>query len=85
MKASKKCYDLIKQFEGFSAKPYLCPAQVWTIGYGSTRYEDGRYVTAKDPNIDEARAIAIMQVTLKEYENAVNRYVKVPINQNQFE
>jgi lysozyme len=85
MKASKKCYDLIKQFEGFSPKPYLCPAQVWTIGYGSTRYEDGRYVTAKDPHIDEARAISIMQETLKEYENAVNRYVKVPLNQNQFD
>jgi lysozyme len=85
MKASKKCYDLIKEFEGYSAKPYLCPAQVWTIGYGSTRYEDGRYVTAKDPHIDEAKALAIMEVTLKEYESAVNRYVKVPINQNQFD
>lgn len=85
MQASQKCIDLIKQFEGFSSKPYLCPAQVWTIGYGSTRYEDGRYVTAKDPHIDEAKAIAIMKVTLKEYENAVNRYVKVKINQNQFD
>jgi lysozyme len=85
MKASQKCFDLIKQFEGFSAKPYLCPAKVWTIGYGSTRYEDGRYVTAKDPYIDEAKAILIMEVTLKEYESAVNRYVKVPINQNQFD
>jgi len=25
---------LIKQFEGFSAKAYLCPAGKWTIGYG---------------------------------------------------
>ena len=85
MEASQKCIDLIKQFEGFSSKPYLCPAQVWTIGYGSTRYEDGRYVTAKDTHIDEAKAIAIMKVTLKEYESAVNRYVKVKLNQNQFD
>jgi GH24 family phage-related lysozyme (muramidase) len=85
MQASQKCIDLIKQFEGFSSKPYLCPAQVWTIGYGSTRYEDGRYVTDKDPHIDEAKAIAIMKVTLKEYESAVNRYVKVKLNQNQFD
>lgn len=85
MKSSHKCYELIKQFEGYSAKPYLCPAQVWTIGYGSTRYEDGRYVTAKDPHIDEAKAIAIMQETLKDYESAVNRYVKVKLNQNQFD
>ena len=85
MKASQKCFDLIKQFEGYSAAPYLCPAQVWTIGYGSTRYEDGSYVTAKDQHIDEAKALAIMEVTLKEYESAVNRYVKVKLNQNQFD
>jgi lysozyme len=26
--------DLIKRFEGFYAKPYICPAGYWTIGYG---------------------------------------------------
>jgi lysozyme len=32
-------YDLISQLkrhEGFSAKPYRCPAGVWTWGYGFT-------------------------------------------------
>lgn len=33
--------DLIKKYEGFSAKAYKCPAGVWTIGYGSTKWEDG--------------------------------------------
>lgn len=28
--------DQIKRDEGFSAKPYRCPADKWTIGYGST-------------------------------------------------
>ncbi len=27
---------LIKAFEGVKLKAYLCPANVWTIGYGST-------------------------------------------------
>lgn len=27
---------LIKRFEGLRLKSYLCPANVWTIGYGST-------------------------------------------------
>ena len=27
---------LIKQFEGLRLKAYLCPAGVWTCGYGST-------------------------------------------------
>lgn len=29
--------DLIKQFEGCSLNAYLCPANVWTIGYGHTK------------------------------------------------
>ena len=28
--------DLIKKFEGFYSEAYLCPAGVWTIGYGHT-------------------------------------------------
>ena len=29
-------YRLIKQFEGCRLMPYLCPAGVWTVGWGST-------------------------------------------------
>lgn len=29
-------YKLIKRFEGCRLKAYLCPAGVWTIGWGST-------------------------------------------------
>ena len=29
-------YKLIKRFEGCHLKAYLCPAGVWTIGWGST-------------------------------------------------
>jgi lysozyme len=85
MKASKNCIELIKNYEGFSAKPYLCPAKVPTIGYGSTRYADGRKVTMNDPQIGEKQAVEIMQETLKSYERDVIRYVKVAINQNQFD
>lgn len=86
MKASKNCIDLlIKPFEGFSSVPYLCPAGVWTIGYGSTRYENGKRVTQHDAPINEERAIAIMQATLVNYERDVLRYVKVSVNQNQFD
>lgn len=48
--------SLCKVFEGFYAKPYLCPANVWTIGYGTTYYESGRMVTQLDPPISEERA-----------------------------
>jgi lysozyme len=85
MKASKNCIELIKRFEGFSGEPYLCPAGVATIGYGSTRYADGKKVTMNDPQIGEKQAVEIMQETLKSYERDVLRYVKVAINQNQFD
>ena len=41
---SQRCIDLIKQFEGFYANAYLCPASVVTIGFGSTMWADGRKV-----------------------------------------
>jgi lysozyme len=48
--------ELCRRFEGFSAKPYLCPAGVWTIGYGSTYYANGDKVTNDDPSIDREYA-----------------------------
>jgi lysozyme len=42
---------LARRFEGLYLRPYLCPAGVPTIGYGATRYLDGRAVTLKDPPI----------------------------------
>lgn len=84
-KASNKCIELIKHFEGFSAKPYLCPAGVPTIGYGSTRDTDGKPISMQHPAITETQAKALLMATLTTYENAVNRYVKVPLNQNQFD
>ena len=31
-----KAIELIKQFEGCRLESYLCPAGMWTIGYGTT-------------------------------------------------
>lgn len=52
--------DLCKKFEGFRSKPYLCPAGVPTIGYGSTYYADGRKVDLSDPPIDQQQAEALL-------------------------
>lgn len=56
MEAVAIAASLCRQFEGLYLKPYLCPANVATIGFGSTRYEDGRRVTLADPAITQARA-----------------------------
>jgi lysozyme len=55
-------YPLIKKWEDFRAKPYLCPAGVWTIGYGTTHKPSGSPVKGDDPEIDEATATAYMEV-----------------------
>lgn len=85
MKASQNCISLIKEFEGFSSLPYRCPAGIWTIGYGSTRYANGTPVSSSDCSITEDEASAIVCNTLKEYEGAVNRYVTITLSQNQFD
>lgn len=48
--------ELCRRFEGFSSKPYLCPAGIPTIGYGSTYYADGRTVKLTDVAITEPQA-----------------------------
>lgn len=57
--------SLCKQFEGFRSKPYLCPAGVATIGYGSTYYADGRKVTLSDSPIDEENARILLMNELE--------------------
>jgi lysozyme len=84
-KLGQKGLDLIKSFEGLYLKPYLCPANVPTIGYGNTFYENGKKVTLKDPIITESRAIELLMSELGMYEQKVDSYCIDTINQNQFD
>lgn len=56
---------LIARFEHFEPKPYLCPAGVPTIGYGSTRYPDGRKVTLADQPCSEAEARVYLEYAMR--------------------
>jgi lysozyme len=85
MKTGKNGIELIKKYEGFRSKPYLCPADVPTIGYGATYYENGNKVKLTDAPISEARAQELLANMLGHYEDGVNRYVQREINQNQFD
>ncbi len=40
MKLSKVGAELMHRYEGYRNKPYLCPAHIWTIGYGHVLYQD---------------------------------------------
>ena len=86
MKISENGLNLIKEFEGFSSKPYLCPAKIPTIGYGNTYYPDGQKVTLKDNPIDELKANEILEyIANKDFGSFINKVVKVPLSQNQFD
>jgi lysozyme len=80
MKISSKGLELIKKYEGFSPKKYLCSAGKSTIGYGHVilPYETYTILTEKEAEqiLDQDTDIA---------ENTVNNLVKVPLNQNQFD
>lgn len=56
---------LCRRFEGCRLRPYLCPAGVPTIGYGSTRYLDGRAVLLTDPPITRAQAERLLLMTVR--------------------
>ena len=84
-KTSKNGIDLIKKYEGFRSKPYLCPAKVPTIGYGATYYPNGQKVKLTDPAIDEKHASLLLEAMLNPYEKAVDSYCRDDINQNQFD
>ena len=56
-----KLLDLIRRFEGLRLKAYLCPAGVWTCGYGSTGPDVAAGVTWTRPQAEgrmKADAIA---------------------------
>ncbi|MFN7216191.1 lysozyme, partial [Microcystis sp.] len=49
MDINQEGLDLIKHFEGFRDKAYICPAGVLTIGYGTTgtRVKPGMVIDKK--------------------------------------
>ena len=61
-----QCLDIIAEFEGFSATPYLCPAGIPTIGYGATYYEDGRKVSMSDGAITQPQGRRMLEAMVEQ-------------------
>jgi len=81
MKPSQKAIDLIKLFEGLKLDSYKCPAGVWTIGYGSTRWPDGKAVEPRQKvSLQEAEKLLTYEVT-----KIARRLPEIAVNQNQFD
>ena len=79
MNVSQNCVELIKHFEGFEDTAYLCPANVWTIGYGRTRnVKEGDRIT-------EPQAERDLLEELEEFKHQVLHSVKVELTQNELD
>lgn len=86
MTPSKKVFTLIKKHEGLRLEPYLCPAGVPTIGFGTTYYSDGISVSMEDDKITELQAEDLLFDYL-EYRllDRLIEMIRVELNQNQFD
>lgn len=68
----------IAQFEGFAPEAYLCPAKVWTIGYGHTgNVYPGDRVT-------QEQALQILAQDLVRTQYGLAPYIRVTVTQGQF-
>ena len=75
-----KDVELIKESEGLRLEAYLpTPNDVWTIGYGHTK------TAKKGMRITLAGAEALLYQDLAWVEAAIDTYVQVPLNQNQYD
>lgn len=82
--SSANCAELIKHYEGLFLKAYLCPAQVWTIGYGTTVYPNGTKVKQGDVCTTE-QALAYLRNDLLYFEKMVDAYTRDDVSQQEFD
>ena len=80
MKASEKCYSLIRKFEGCYLTAYKCPSGVLTIGYGHTSgVKQGRTIT-------KSQAEKYLKADIEKFEKVVTKYYrKYKWTQNEFD
>lgn len=79
MITSQHGVDHIKSFESCQLKAYLCPANVWTIGYGHTAG-----VKSGD-QISQMQAERYLKADLVRVEQDIQKIVRVPLTQGQFD
>ena len=96
MITSEEGIKLIKHFEGCHFKPYLCPANLWTIGFGRVLYpeqtklklQDRKSFKLKDADNrkwSQEEVDDLLKKDLRRFELGVSRYITVPLKQCEFD
>lgn len=73
----EKAKRIIKEFEGLKLNAYLCPAGVWTIGFGHTKG------IKQGMKIDQATADRLLDIDIVDVARSIRKLVKVDLNDNQ--
>ena len=89
METSQNGINLIKKWEGCYLVAYLCPAGVWTIGYGTTNSDFNITNTRIKQGLIISQSVAenwLRKSVKQKYESLVNRYQKIyNFNQNEYD
>lgn len=80
VRTSEAGLSLIKGFEGCRLEPYYDSVGVASCGYGHTKG-----VTIDMPSITQAKADSWLEYDVGVSEGTMNFYIKVPLNQNQWD
>lgn len=87
MQVNKATIDLIKEFEGFSAKAYPDPAtggEPITIGYGTTARAGVGVKPYLGMVITQDDAERYLQLAVQKFAAQVEAMIRVPVSENQF-
>jgi lysozyme len=100
MQINEAGLKLIKHYEGCKLKPYLCPANLWTIGYGAVLYPEQAKIPSTIEGMAKRKAYPLkaehnrhwsqkevddlLKHDLTRFERGVTLYVTVPLRPNEF-
>ena len=96
MITSERGIELIKHFEGCHYDPYLCPAFLWTVGYGHLLAPEQARLNVEqrkkfllpdhfNKRWNDEEVNALLKKDLKRFEMGVSRYITVPLQQCEFD
>ena len=77
---SQNGLDLIKRFEGFSTKPYICPAGKKTIGYGHVVKDTENFI-----ELSEVQANILLAQDLRWVAKTIANTLSCDLTQNEYD
>jgi lysozyme len=83
-KLDPRAVELVKEFEGFRALAYLCPAGVWTIGYGTTAAAEVGIEPKAGMRITEAEGEVYLTLAMEKFAAQIRPKITRPISPAEF-